>query len=223
MKDTLIRRIVASYDDPIVRAYSTVRFIILRERFLEEIGQYLPAEGNVVDIGCGFGLFALYFAARNPRLRIFGIDRNARRIEWAKESAQKLGIGNVHFDAADARDFSWNDELRAGYMLDLIHHIAPSAVRTLIRQLVDRLAAGGRLIIKDVGVTPFYKLAFTWLLDKLMDPRAAVNYWSQQQVIELLRGFGMTVYRHAMIDILPYPHMIYIAQKEGFEAGTIAG
>lgn len=54
MKDRLIARIVASYDDPVVRLYSRIRFVILRERFLGEIGQYLPSSGHVVDVGCGF-------------------------------------------------------------------------------------------------------------------------------------------------------------------------
>ena len=42
-----IRSIVASYDDPVIRLYSRVRFTILRQVFLEEIGQYLPREGRV--------------------------------------------------------------------------------------------------------------------------------------------------------------------------------
>ena len=37
-----IRAIVESYDRPLIRAYSRVRFTILRQIFLEEIEQYLP-------------------------------------------------------------------------------------------------------------------------------------------------------------------------------------
>jgi hypothetical protein len=55
----LARRIIDAYDDRIVRAYCRVRFSILRDRFLFEIGQYLPRTGRVLDVGCGFGLFAL--------------------------------------------------------------------------------------------------------------------------------------------------------------------
>ena len=33
-------------------------------RFLEEIEQYLPDHGTILDLGCGFGLFSLYIAAR---------------------------------------------------------------------------------------------------------------------------------------------------------------
>ena|SRR5438128_8488942 len=213
MKDSLIRRIVASYDHPIVRLYSRTRFIILRERFLEEIGQYLPTTGRVVDIGCGFGLFALYFAARSPGIHIHGIDLNSRRIEWARAAAQRLGIENVRFEACNARDFQSSDNLHGAYMLDMIHHIPPDGVRPLIEHLTGRLNANARLVIKDVDSSPFRKIAFTWLLDKLMDFRAPVCYWPQNQVIELLQSVGLVVHRHALVDILPYPHMLYIGQK----------
>ena len=68
--EAAVKRIVAAYDDPIVRIYCTIRFMILRLRFLDEIGQYLPPSGQVLDVGCGFGLFALHFAMQNPALRI---------------------------------------------------------------------------------------------------------------------------------------------------------
>jgi predicted RNA methylase len=47
----------------IIRLYCFVRFKIIHLRFLEEIEQYLPNEGDILDLGCGFGLFALYIAS----------------------------------------------------------------------------------------------------------------------------------------------------------------
>ena len=45
MHSATVKRIIRAYDDPIVRAYCWARFGILRQRFLDEIGQYLPDEG----------------------------------------------------------------------------------------------------------------------------------------------------------------------------------
>ena len=42
MHSATVKRIIRAYDDPIVRAYCWARFGILRQRFLDEIGQYLP-------------------------------------------------------------------------------------------------------------------------------------------------------------------------------------
>ncbi len=51
-----------SHDNLVIRLYSRVRFQIPRQIFLEEIGQYLPARGRLLEMGGGFGLFSLYFA-----------------------------------------------------------------------------------------------------------------------------------------------------------------
>ena len=57
------------------------------QRFLDEIGQYLPERGRVLDLGCGFGLFSLYYASVYPGLRVEGLDRNPRRIAMAQAVA----------------------------------------------------------------------------------------------------------------------------------------
>ena len=85
-----IATVINAYDSKIVKAYCWGRFKILRQSFLEEIGQYLPSSGTVLDIGCGFGLFSLYYAKRFPHLNILGIDYNSKRIEMARRAASKL-------------------------------------------------------------------------------------------------------------------------------------
>jgi tRNA/tmRNA/rRNA uracil-C5-methylase (TrmA/RlmC/RlmD family) len=97
MRADIIRRIIRAYDDPIVRAYCWVRFWILRQRFLDEIGQYLPEAGPVLDIGCGFGLFSLYYAATAPARFVRGVDLNPRRIAMARRAAARLAIDNVAY------------------------------------------------------------------------------------------------------------------------------
>ena len=84
-----LQRIVDAYDDPIVRLYCTIRFMILRLRFLDEIGQYLPPAGQVLDVGCGFGLFALHFAIQQPHIRVRGFDLSERRVNMARRAAAR--------------------------------------------------------------------------------------------------------------------------------------
>jgi 2-polyprenyl-3-methyl-5-hydroxy-6-metoxy-1,4-benzoquinol methylase len=207
----LIATIVAAYDDPLVRWYSRIRFVILRQRFLDEIGQYLPERGRVVDVGCGFGLFALYFAATHPGLTIRGLDLNEARIDMAKRAAARLGVSNVSFERGDATQLGFDGAVDCVYMLDIIHHIARTAVRPLVQTIAGALASDGVLIVKDVDARPFHKMAFTWALDKLMDRKAEVNYWHGAAFSALLREQGFRTVSHAMLDILPYPHVLYVA------------
>ena len=208
-----LARIVQAYDDPIVRMYCTIRFMILRLRFLDEIGQYLPTSGQVLDVGCGFGLFALHFAIQNPALRIQGFDLSERRVNMARRAAERLGVGNVQFAVADAASFRFDSPISGVYMLDLIHHIPEPSVAPLIHTIAGNLEIGGRLLVKDIEPSPSYKLGFTWALDKLMDYKAPVRYWAPQEIQPLIERAGFVVHRHRMIDYLPYPHILYVSTR----------
>ena len=215
MRSETVHSIIRAYDDPLVRAYCWVRFGILRQRFLDEIGQYLPDEGPVLDIGCGFGLFSLYYAATGPRRFVRGLDRSPRRIALARRAAARLGLDNVAYTEGDARDFKGDAEAAGAYMLDIVHHIPPETVPPLLRQLRRSLVPGAPLLVKDVDTRPAAKRWFTWALDKAMAPRAPVHYWSADELQGALEAAGFRVRRHLMVDLLPYPHVLYVAEARG--------
>ena len=212
MHSAAVRKIIRAYDDPIVRAYCWARFGILRQRFLDEIGQYLPPEGPVLDLGCGFGLFSLYFALTEPRRLVRGLDLDGRRIALARRAAGRLAIDNVAYEQGDARDFKGDAEVSAAYMLDIVHHVAPASVPPLLAALRRALPGGGRLLVKDVDTRPAPKRWFTWALDKAMAPTAPVHYWSTDRLTVALERAGFAVHRHLMVDWLPYPHVLYVCE-----------
>ena len=212
MRSETVRSIIRAYDDPVVRAYCWARFGILRQRFLDEIGQYLPEEGPVLDIGCGFGLFSLYYAATGPRRFVQGVDVSTRRIGLARRAAGRLGIANVAYAEGDARDLKVDGDLAGAYMLDIVHHIPPETVAPLFRRLRRNLAPGARLLVKDVDTRPVLKRWFTWTLDKAMAPRVPVHYWNADDLHAVLEASGFRVYRHLMVDLLPYPHVLYVGE-----------
>ena len=213
MRREAITRVVSAYDDPVTRAYSRARFVILRQRFLDEIGQYLPTEGDVLDIGCGFGLFSLYYAQLLPGARFHGVDLDPRRIARARRAAACLGLANVDYTVGDAREYRASVEHRAAYMLDIVHHVPPETVEPLLGELWKALLPGGRLLVKDVDTYPAYKRWFTHALDRLVSPGGVVHYWHADRLHALLERVGFRVYRHLMVDVLPYPHILYVCDK----------
>jgi cyclopropane fatty-acyl-phospholipid synthase-like methyltransferase len=214
MRPEAIARVVRAYDDPVIRAYCRARFLILRQRFLDEIGQYLPARGTVLDVGCGFGLFSLYYAQLHPGLAFRGLDLSARRVAQAETAARRLHLRNVTYAVGDAQAFRARERYAGAYMLDIVHHVPPEAVRPLLAELHRALEPGGRLVVKDVDTRPAYKRLFTHALDLLMAPRGVIHYWPAERLQALLEAVGFRVHRHLMVDVLPYPHVLYVCTRE---------
>jgi 2-polyprenyl-3-methyl-5-hydroxy-6-metoxy-1,4-benzoquinol methylase len=205
--------IIAAYPSLLIRAYCVARFRIIRGRFLEEISQFLPWGANVLEVGCGFGLFSLYFALTRPDLTIHGFDIDEERVRTAEAVRRKLGLSNISFRVGDARDTTLPDGLDACYMLDIVHHIPHASAIDLIRKCFQQLRPGGVLIVKDVDTRPRYKMAFTWLLDVLMTKGERPGYWNRAELIGELRDAGFDVITYAMVDLLPYPHQLFVATK----------
>lgn len=52
-------------------------------------------EGDLLDIGCGWGPIALSLALASPRATVHAVDVNERSIELTRENAAALGLPNV--------------------------------------------------------------------------------------------------------------------------------
>lgn len=209
----MVVAIIRAYDSLVVRLYCLVRFRIIRGRFLEEIGQFLPREGRIFEVGCGFGLFGLYFARAAPTRVIHGVDVSEKRIALAERARRRLGAENISFSVGDARSVDVPDGVDACYVLDLLHHLPRASARGLLTRVHDRLRPGGVLVVKEVATRPRYKMAFTWLLDVLMTRGDRPLYWAAPDLAQELRDAGFTVFHYAMVDVLPYPHVLYVCEK----------
>ena len=158
---------------------------------------------------------ALFFASVAPTRRLVGVDRDPGRIAHARTSADRLALKNVEYHAKDA--LLWNNEeaFDAIYMLDLVHHLPREQVRGFLIRVRALLRPGGLLLLKEVEDRPRWKMAFTWLLDRLMVGAEPIHYWPAPDLVALLDGLGFDVVKHRMRDILPYPHVLYVCRLPG--------
>jgi SAM-dependent methyltransferase len=196
------------------RAYANVRFSILRPKLLSVMDLLLPDEGRILDIGCGFGLFAAYFGQTQPARRIVGVDPNARRIAMAKRVCAGLGLEN-EFVAGDARSVGIEGRFAGAYVLDVMHHIPADDQLPMLERLRELLAPRGVLVLKDITTEPHLHLKFTELMDRAMvgwnEPLA---YRHHREWGEMLTGLGFHVRMVRVPDVLPYPHVVIAATKK---------
>jgi 2-polyprenyl-3-methyl-5-hydroxy-6-metoxy-1,4-benzoquinol methylase len=200
---------------PIEGAYSLVRFSILRPKLLSVMDLLLTDEGRILDVGCGFGLFAGYFGQTHPRRRIVGVDPNARRIDIARRVAASLGLRDHTFVVGDVRSAALTGPFDAAYVLDVMHHLPEGDQRGVLERLRGLLVPGGMLLMKDITTEPRFGLAFTKALDRLMvGRREPLAYRHHREWGEMLTDLGFKVRMVRVPDMLPYPHVVIAATKK---------
>src|SRR5579872_3809127 len=199
---------------PIERAYSLVRFSIMRPQLLSVMDLLLTDEGRVLDVGCGFGLFAAYFGQMHRRRRIVGVDPDARRVRIARTVAERLGLDGHSFIAGDVRDAAIEGPFDAAYVLDVMHHLPRDDQRRVLERIRALLVPGGTLIVKDITTEPRLGLLFTEALDRLMvgfdEP---LSYRHHREWAAMLEDIGFRTRAVRIPDVLPYPHVVIAATK----------
>jgi len=54
-----------------------------------------PQEGNILDLGCGWGAIALNLAKHSPKAKVWAVDVNNRSLELTAENAKIVGLENI--------------------------------------------------------------------------------------------------------------------------------
>mgnify|MGYP005811833005 CR=1 FL=1 len=204
-------RIAASFP-PRARLYALIRFGIIRSGILRPMHELLPRRGRVLEVGCGYGLFAAWFAARAPGRTVLGVGRDAGRVALANRMAQRLGVA-ARFEAVDARALPAGERFDAIYALDVLHHVPRAAHDALLRDLRDRLEPGGLLLVKEIDTRPAFGLAFTRAPDRVMAPRDELSYRGVDDWRATLARAGFSVEARRIPDLLPYPHVLLACRR----------
>jgi len=61
-------------------------------RILLDFGPPVPATGDLLDLGCGYGPLAVALALRSPAARVWAVDVNERAVALCAENAAALGL-----------------------------------------------------------------------------------------------------------------------------------
>jgi 16S rRNA (guanine1207-N2)-methyltransferase len=133
-------------------------------RLLLETAPPPPAEGDLLDLGCGYGPLALVLASRAPAARVWAVDVNRRALDLCERNAADAGLPNVRCIAvANAGEHSadehsagkhsagehnageHNDELPSSYLLIWSNppvRIGKDALHDMLTSNLERLAPG---------------------------------------------------------------------------------
>jgi 16S rRNA G1207 methylase RsmC len=144
-----------------------------------------PAEGDLLDLGCGYGPLACVLARRAPGAIVWAVDVNSRAVELTRANAAALGLRNVRA----ARP----DEVPPGIVFMGLWsnppiRIGKAALHELLSQWMARLApvASAWLVVnRHLGSD---SLA-AWLTDQHWQVRRAASK-AGYRVLEVTRSSG---------------------------------
>ena len=108
------------------------------------ISEYFEANSTVVDVGCGAGFPSLPLAIARPDLKITPLDSTEKRIRYVNDTAQMLGLDNVHAVAARAEEFVNSPNCREKF--DYATARAVAALPVLCELTIPFVKIGGSLV-----------------------------------------------------------------------------
>ena len=80
--------------------FSPLRLDVGTEVLLDHL-ELAPQDGNILDLGCGWGPIALNLAKNSPKAKIWAVDVNSRSLVLTDLNAKTLGITNIQTETPD--------------------------------------------------------------------------------------------------------------------------
>lgn len=112
----------------------------------------LQAGDRVLDVGCGWGSFAMY-AAANHGANVMGITLSEPQAELARKRVADAGLtGSVQIRVADYRELS-GESFDAIASIGMVEHVGEEQIDVYARKLAGLLRPRGRLLNHGIALT----------------------------------------------------------------------
>jgi cyclopropane-fatty-acyl-phospholipid synthase len=147
-------------------------------------------EGDrVLDVGCGWGSFAIH-AAREHGARVTGITLSEPQARLARERAAQAGVADhVDFRVADYRDPLEREGFDAVASIGMVEHVGNANIDSYARRLAAALRPGGRLLNHGIARLRHTDPEAGPFSERFVFPDAAPLHLSRIQVALERAGF----------------------------------
>lgn len=184
----------------------------------EYIEQTVPGEGSVIDLGCGWGMFANLLALKSPRREVYGIDLDEKKIRWARKTVGDRE--NIQFDVRDLASVEL-ETVDAIVLYDVLHHLEEAVQFKVLKECYEKLSPGGRLILKENDVVPRWKFWVSHVVEMIacgfnITLSKKILFRSREEWVEILenQGFRVTHEEHIRTRYGFFvPHSMFVCEK----------
>lgn len=132
------------YKGPVVEWY--IRIKVKMERNYRLFNRLIPVQGQITDIGCGYGPLCYMLSLLSEDRDILGIDYDEDKIALAQHGW--LRNEHLQFRHGNALEYPL-PESDVFILNDMLHYMSYEHQRTLLLKCADRLRSQGMIIIRD--------------------------------------------------------------------------
>ncbi|MEO0474453.1 MAG: class I SAM-dependent methyltransferase [Planctomycetota bacterium] len=167
----------------------------------------VPRGARVLDVGCGGGLMLSLLAASGRIQSGKGFDTNTSMIDLATRVAEQHDLP-LDYETRSVADGFPAGHFDAISIIDVMHHIPPSAQAVFLQQAIEQLPPGGMLIYKDMCRQPSWRAAMNRLHDLVLTqqwihycPIDTIKQWAVEPglELELERTYDRLWYGHELV------------------------
>lgn len=152
----------------------------------------LSAGARVLDVGCGWGTFALH-AARSYGARVVGVTLSHEQAEYARKRMAEEGVDQlVEIRVQDYRDVE-DGPYDAIASIGMAEHVGAAMLPVYAADLFALLRPGGRLLNHAISRRPGHPAAFssTSFIDRYVFPDGELEPIAM--MVEAIEGAGFEV------------------------------
>lgn len=125
---------------------------------------------RVLDMGCGWGSFSLYCAARFPAVSVTGVSNSNSQREYIMGQAAERGLANLRIVTSNINDFDGalgpaGERYDRVVSIEMMEHA--KNYRELLARVASWLKPGGRMFVHIFthAHTPFHYMKGDWMAD----------------------------------------------------------
>lgn len=157
---------------------------------------------SILEVGCGVGNALLPLVARNPHLKLYGVDFSPRAIDFIKNDpvyCKAEGRAEVFVCDITNEDLPLAEHVDAAIMLFVLSAIPPGKMGVVFKKVANSLKPGGQLFFRDYGIYDMSQLRLrpgSQLSDKfyVRQQDGTMTYFFEKEEIEALgRNAGLEV------------------------------
>ena len=144
---------------------------------------------NILDSGCGQGIFTFETARRFPGSTVTGMDVNTELIERNRRIAHITGLKNCRFECCDISDIENRNCYDLVLSIDVLEHIEDDV--SVLRSYSEALADGGELLLHVPGLYRRWPL-FGWKANFAVEGHYRPGY-SMEEITGKIEDAGFTI------------------------------